>query len=38
VVAAAAAAGVDLRPLDGCHGLAWAAALPACRLAWKARP
>jgi hypothetical protein len=38
VVAAAAAAGVDLRPLDGSHGLAWAAALPAARLAWKARP
>jgi hypothetical protein len=35
MVAAAAAAGLDLRPLDGCHGLAWAAALPACRLGWR---
>jgi hypothetical protein len=37
MVAAAAAAGLDLRPLDGCHGPAWAAALPACRLGWRGR-
>jgi hypothetical protein len=38
VVAAAATAGVDLRPLDGWHGLGWAAALPVCRMAWRGRP
>ena len=37
-VAAASAARLDVRPLHGRQGLAWAAALPLCRLEHRAQP
>lgn len=35
MLAQAAAASLDLRPLHGEHGAAWAATLPLCRLGWR---